>query len=218
MFSLGSCIPLLLCYRFISGGVCGRVYLVDKAPHLAHPQPSFPWTGAAPTWCLFKARNWSGLLVYFVVRVRGVCLIFVFPSLSDMCQGIKAGYRSITSFCRPVTVWLTASDTQGFGGLQMLTKQLCFPSPPPNILVQSPVPWASLLPSPLGPLLLHPLSRPHRYHSGPASPFYCFPWGDHCPWSVAKSFWCLRGAKYLISARTICSFLLFKEGTSEPLL
>lgn len=63
---------------------------------------------------------------------------------------------------------------------------------------------------------LHPLSRPHRYRSSPASAFYCFPWGYHCPWSVGKSFWCLRGARYLISTRTICPFLLFKKGTSDP--
>lgn len=98
----------------------------------------------------------------------------------------------------------------------MLTKQLCFPPPAPNILVQSPVPWASLLPAPPGPLLLRPLSRPHRYHSGPASAFYCVPRGDHCPWSVGESFWCLRGAWYLISTGTIWPFLLFKKGTSEP--
>ena len=105
-----------------------------------------------------------------------------------MCQGIKAGYRSITSFCRPISVWLTASDTQGLGALEVLTRQ-GFPSPTPNILVQSPIPWASLLPSPPGPLFLHALYRPHRYHSGPASAFDCFPWGDRSPRSVGKSFW-----------------------------
>ena len=101
------------------------------------------------------------------------------------------------------------------GGLEVLTKQQCFPPPAPNVLVQSPVPWASLLPSPPGLLLLHPFSRPHCYHSGPASAFYCFPWGDHSPRSEGKSFWWLRGARCLFSAHTICPFLLFKKGTSE---
>lgn len=69
---------------------------------------------------------------------------------------------------------------------------------------------------PPGPLLLRPLSRPHRYRSGPASAFHCLPRGNRCPRSAGKSFWCLRGAWYLISTGTIWPFPLFKKGTSEP--
>ena len=144
-------------------------------------------------------------------------LVFIFPSFSDMCQGIKAGYRSITSFCRPISVWLTASDTQGLGALEVLTRQ-GFPSPTPNILVQSLIPWASLLPSPPGSLLLHPLNRPHRYHSGPASAFDCFPWGDHSPWSVGKSFWWPRERSTWSTHTQSALFYYLRKAPVNPLL
>lgn len=57
----------------------------------------------------------------------------------------------------------------------MLTKQLCFPSPPPNILVQSPFPWASLLPTPPGPLLLTPSPAHTVITLAPPPPFTALP-------------------------------------------
>lgn len=59
-----------------------------------------------------------------------------------------------------------------------------------------------------------PLSRPRRYHSGPASAFHCLPGASTVPgvWVRASG----GGARYLIRAGTICPFLLFKQGTSEP--
>lgn len=98
----------------------------------------------------------------------------------------------------------------------MLTKQLCCPPhSPQHACTISSCPGIFIARSSWT-LLLRPLSRPHRYHSGPASAFYCVSRGDHCPWSVGKSFWCLKGAWYLISTGTIWPFLLFKKGTSEP--
>lgn len=102
-------------------------------------------------------------------------------------------------------------------GLRNADKATLLPTPSPNILVQSPVPWASVLPSPPGPLLRHPLSRPHRYHSSPASAFYCFPWGYHCPWSVGKSFWCLRGARVPDQHTHNLPFSIIYERHQRPL-
>lgn len=104
-------------------------------------------------------------------------------------------------------------------GFRNADKATLLPIPPPTYSHNSPFPGSLgifIALSSWHPLLLDPLSRPHRCHSGPASAFYCFPWGDHCPWSVGKSFWGPRGARYLIDAHTICPFLLFKKGTSDP--
>lgn len=101
-------------------------------------------------------------------------------------------------------------------GFEMLTKQLCFSIPPPQhtrtiahspgifIALSSRTP-PSLPPPPPTPLSLWPRLRLLLLSLGRSLSPEC-----------GKSFWCLRGAPYLINAHAICPFLLFKEGTSEP--
>lgn len=171
--------------------------------------PNFPWTSAVPTWCWFKAGNWSGLLVHRCQWLQSLFGFLFFP-LPDMCQRIKAGYRSITSFCRLVSVWLRASDIQGFWGSECWQSNSA-PLLPGAIAGSLDTAIALSFPTPPPPSF----SRPPRYHLACPPPFTVSPRGNAVPgvsWRASGAW-----ASSVPDERSIRSFLLFKKGTIRAL-
>lgn len=92
-------------FSFAIGLLGGGANLVDEAPDLDLVHFSLTFLERVPP--PLEAGTGPGTqvgLLCISLSEPAECMIFIFPSLSDMCQGIKAGDRSITSFCRPVSV------------------------------------------------------------------------------------------------------------------
>lgn len=90
---------------FPGGGRVG-VVIWEIKPQTLSASPQLAPNGCRPHSMLAQGQELEWVACIFCCQSpqSRVCLIFIFPSLSDMCQGIRAGNRSITSFCRPVSV------------------------------------------------------------------------------------------------------------------
>lgn len=208
MFSPSGCIPLFLCHRFISG--VGVEYLVDK--DLVHP--NFPWTSAAPTWDLFKAGNWSGLLVYFVVRVYRV-FDFYFSLLLWHVSRNKGWIQVHYVILQTNKCLINSFRYSRVGGLRSADKaRLSIPNPQHTRTISDSLGIVIALSSRIPPS--PPALPPTLLSLWPRLRLWLLSLGRsqslECGWELLVA----EGAQYLIDAHTICPFLLFKKGTSEP--